>query len=1000
MLKRFLVLSLLFSIVAVAPALAQEYRGNLYVNVTTEDGSAIVGAKVTVSGIGATRTSETNDAGEARFIKLEPGTYTVEVSKDGFNTLINQGVEINTGANLTFPVALQRTEVVEEVVVTARTPLMDQRKTGSSTVLNPAEINQMPTSRDPWAVMSTIPGLQVDRINVGGNQSGQQSGFVGGGDDGDNASWVMDGVEFTDLAAQGASSTYFDWNSFQEIGFTTSGGDLEQPNPGQRLNFTTKQGTNRMSGSIGLVYTDADLQSAAPIFRDPDNDLVYGNEITEVFEKNFEFGGPIVPDKGWYWVGFSQNDVNVSLPGASADDPRLADRTELQNTTVKLNGNPGANTTLKGFYTEGDKRKIGRNAGPTRPQPTSWDQEGPSPIYTFDVSHFFTQDLEVSGQYSEVKGGFQLIPQGTSSQVRWDPNAIWQDTYLDYVTDRPTDIYAVRGNWFVDAGPTSHEIKFGFKMKEGEVQSFTGWGTQDVVAAEIFSSAWLYRKGSANAEMEYTSFWLGDTILFGNFTFNVGVLVMEQDGKQLPSTSAGNGLCPTCLPTVNFNGLDPGVKWDNELPRAGLTYTFDTARRQLVRANYGQYVDQFAFTDVAFNNPMNPAEIDLAWVDANGDKLAQFPELSSQFATPGVYDCAVDPLFVGNVDPCNPTEPVIIDEIDPDYEGPEVEEFTAGYEIELAKDFTLGVNYVNRVRDNTIWNPFADISTSAYDFIDGSFWIPSQTINDTVDCVGSGSCEIGIEGNQYTMNSYEMGPAAVLGPDGILGTADDMTNTSRPQLRTNRDGYEETFESWDITATKRLSNRWMFRGYFSIQDWEKDIDCNATGSTGECLSGPGIQSPANLVGDTTRDGSIVIASTGTSSGGFGNVFIGTSDWQYNLNGLVQLPKNFTVSANVNGREGYALPLFRRVDDFNNVDGIRERQNLQVLEVDSERLDDIHIVKLVQFGDTAVDLHFEVFNLFDDDTILQIQRRINSNAGRIFESLSPRIMRFGARVTFK
>jgi hypothetical protein len=998
MLKRLLVLGLLLFIAAAAPVLAQEYRGNLFVTVTTDDGTPIVGANITVSGIGATRSSETDDEGEARFIKLEPGSYTVEVSKDGFNTLINQGVEVNTGANLSFPVSLQRTEVVEEVVVTARTPLMDKRQTGTNTVLNPQEINKIPTSRDPWAVMSTIPGMQTDRINVGGNQSGQQSGFVGKGDDGDNASWVMDGVEFTDLAAQGSSSTYFDWNSFQEIGFNTTGGDLEQPNPGQRLNFTTKQGTNRMSGSIGLVYTDSDLQDRAPVFTDPDGDEVFGNEITEVFEKNFEIGGPIVPDKGWYWVGFSQNDVNVSLPGASPDDPKLADRTELQNTTIKLNGNPGANTTLKGFYTEGDKRKIGRNAGPTRPQPTSWDQEGPSPIYTFDVSHFFTQDFEVSAQISEVKGGFQLIPQGTAGQVRWDPDAVWQDTYLDYVTDRPTEIYAVRGNWFADAGPTSHEVKFGYKYKEGDVQSFTGWGTQDVVAAEIFSSAWLYRKGSASATMEYSSFWVGDTILWGNFTFNVGLLYMEQEGEQNASTQAANPLAPTILPAVSFGGADPGVKWDNTLPRAGISYTFDTARRQLIRAGYGQYVDQFAFTDVAFNNPMNPAEIDLAWDDADGDKLVTFPELASEFATPGTYDCTVDPLFNGNVDPCNAGQPLVIDEIDPDYEGPEVEEFTLGYEIEVAKDFTLGLNYTNRVRDNTIWNPFANVSTAAYDFIDGSNWVASQTITDNVDCVGGGAgpCELETQGEQYTMQSYRISDAAV---------AAGLTNSSRPQVRTNRDGWEENFESFDLVATKRLSNRWMFRGYFSWQDWEKDIDCNAVGATGECLSGPGIQSPANLVGDTTRDDSIIIASSGTSSGGFGNVFIGTADWTYNLNGLVQLPYNFTISANVNGREGFVLPLFRRVDDFNGVDGIRERQNLQVLEVDSEELDDVHVVdvrfsKLVQFGDTAVDLHFEVFNLFDDDTLLQLQRRINSNAGRVFESLSPRVMRFGARVTFK
>ena len=41
----------------VVPAVAQDYRGNIYVNVTTDDGEAIVGASVMAVGAGATRTA-------------------------------------------------------------------------------------------------------------------------------------------------------------------------------------------------------------------------------------------------------------------------------------------------------------------------------------------------------------------------------------------------------------------------------------------------------------------------------------------------------------------------------------------------------------------------------------------------------------------------------------------------------------------------------------------------------------------------------------------------------------------------------------------------------------------------------------------------------------------------------------------------------------------------------------------------------------------------------
>jgi hypothetical protein len=44
-----------------------------------------------------------------------------------------------------------------------------------------AELEKIPGSRDPWVILQTTPGVLTDRINVGGNESGQQSQYVGPG---------------------------------------------------------------------------------------------------------------------------------------------------------------------------------------------------------------------------------------------------------------------------------------------------------------------------------------------------------------------------------------------------------------------------------------------------------------------------------------------------------------------------------------------------------------------------------------------------------------------------------------------------------------------------------------------------------------------------------------------------------------------------------------------------------------------------------------------------
>ena len=61
----------------------------------------------------------------------------------------------------------------------------------------------------------------MDRVNIAGNESGQQSNFAAKGASGDDAMWNLDGVVITDMAAIGASPTYFDYDAFDEIQITT-----------------------------------------------------------------------------------------------------------------------------------------------------------------------------------------------------------------------------------------------------------------------------------------------------------------------------------------------------------------------------------------------------------------------------------------------------------------------------------------------------------------------------------------------------------------------------------------------------------------------------------------------------------------------------------------------------------------------------------------------------------------------------------------------------------
>ena len=194
----------LLLLVASGTAFAQLQTGNLYGTVTDEQGAALPGVTVTLVGGGAPQVQVTNAQGQFRFLGLGPGSYALKAELEGFSTIDYPNISINIGRNTNIEVKLSA--AVEDVItVTAESPLLDERRISTGATVSQTELEKIPTARDPWAILQSTPGVLTDRINVGGNESGQQSQYVGPGSGGDQAIWSVDGVVITDMAAIGSS---------------------------------------------------------------------------------------------------------------------------------------------------------------------------------------------------------------------------------------------------------------------------------------------------------------------------------------------------------------------------------------------------------------------------------------------------------------------------------------------------------------------------------------------------------------------------------------------------------------------------------------------------------------------------------------------------------------------------------------------------------------------------------------------------------------------------
>ena len=165
-------------------------------------------------------------------------------------------VKVSIGQNTETSTTLKISSVEATIIVAGGAALLDTRKVETGAVVDQTELRPIPTARDPWVILSTVPGVQLDRVNVGGNESGQQSTYVGKGADASQNTWNVDGVTITDMGALGSSPTYYDFESFEEIQASTGGSDVTAATPGVQLNLVTKRGTNDVHGSARYYLAD------------------------------------------------------------------------------------------------------------------------------------------------------------------------------------------------------------------------------------------------------------------------------------------------------------------------------------------------------------------------------------------------------------------------------------------------------------------------------------------------------------------------------------------------------------------------------------------------------------------------------------------------------------------------------------------------------------------------------------------------------------------------
>ena len=255
-------------------------------------------------------------------------------------------------------------------------------------------------------MLQRVPNISMDRMNVGGSQSGQQSGYISRGSNSTNNKWSLDGVDITDMSATGASPIYYDFDMMQEMQVTTGGADASQQTGGVGINLVTRSGTNRFKGS-GRVYNTNDKFEADNVTDEiRAQGAGSGAPIQNINDFGFEVGGPILKDKLWYWGSYGKQDIKVGVVNFYKPTPECrpagvpvgrsptslgstepiraclaTDLTTLNNYNYKVTWAPVRNNKFNFQNTWAEKVRNARDASDTRPIETAYRQVAVSSAY-------------------------------------------------------------------------------------------------------------------------------------------------------------------------------------------------------------------------------------------------------------------------------------------------------------------------------------------------------------------------------------------------------------------------------------------------------------------------------------------------------------------------------------------------------------------------------------------------------------------------------------------
>ena len=687
--KRNLILGV--SLFLVSSLTWSQTTGSVRGTAVDANGEPLPGVLIEITGdlVRGARSQLSGANGSFSFTAIPADECTLSASLEEFQEQ-SIPIRVSLGGTTTVRLIMQLEEVTETLIVTSESPIVDVTSSAVGTNYTSDFIEDLPTNRNFWDVMTVAPGISVS--------SEGSSRFSAFGSGNSSNAFHVDGIDTTG-ADTGSSWWWINPDQIEEIQILGIGAPAEYGQMmGAAFNVVTKSGTNAFEGTL-RYYGQYDSLTW-PSFTEPDSK---NPDFKRDHFRHFtgSLGGPLKQDKAWFFANVENVSEAYTQAGAP---PEFAEpyQTERYDLKISLSLNQSNTLEIKGHYEDYDFN-FSDSVVDEFTDPSALGHEfGTNPAWGLNYNSVLTANTFFEVQYAGWDGDDFWHSRTGSLEPPFGDYTVEPNVFTggllypyDYFIDR--DQADVKLSHFADDFiKGDHDLKFGVSYTKSTAKTLVQYGDGGTSYYFKYPGYYYgyYYYGTYYGPYYYGPYYYQYSVLphfYGSeqetwsaffddswritekLTLNVGVR-FDRDSARIPPYDRLNA--DSTPSGVTLPGQDNALDWKNWSPRLGFAYQIG---RGVLRGSFGRYYEGSVSGNWNWPPPGVPdfiysfsSQVASGQGFQNAGPYIQYDSFTSDNIAPGVFD------------------------------SPETDQYALGFEQQIGRHMSLGLQTIYKESKNLL----------------------------------------------------------------------------------------------------------------------------------------------------------------------------------------------------------------------------------------------------------------------------------------------------------